>query len=102
MSMTERTDIGGALILIVLAAIGLLLIVFFLPLFLVVLKVIGVIACLLVGLVLLLALIFGVLHLVLIPYYALKEERSGPHVYEGSYRIEDAEDAGDDEKEGGV
>jgi len=102
MSMTEKTDMGGWLLLIVFAAIGLLLIVFFLPLFLLVLKIIGIIACLLVGLVLLLLIIFGILHLVLIPYYSLKKERSGPYVYEGSYRVEDAKDAGGDEKEGGL
>ncbi len=100
MSMAEKTDIGGTLLLIAVAAIGLLLIVFFLSLFLLVLKIIGIIACLLVGLVLLLLIIFGVLHLILIPYYSLKKERSGPYVYEGSYRVEDAKDADEDEKEG--
>ncbi len=100
MSMTEKTDIGGTLLLIVLAAVGLLLILFFLPLFLEILKIIGIIACLLVGLVLFLLVIFGVLHIILIPYYALKKERSGPYIYEGSYRVEDAKEAGEDEKEG--
>lgn len=101
--MTEKTDILGTLFLIMFAAIGLLLIVFFLPLFLVVLKIVGMIACLLVGLVLLLALVFGIFHLILIPYYALKTDKKQPYghnIYEGTYRVEDARDAGEDEKKG--
>ena len=100
MSMTDETNVWGTLLLVFIAAAGLLLLIFFFPLFLVILRVIGVIACLLVGLVLLLVLAFGLLHLVLIPYYALKKERETSRVYEGTYRIEDARDAGTDERKG--
>jgi len=102
MSMAEKPDIGGTLLFIIFAAVGLLLLIFFLSLILAVLKAIGLVVCLIVGAAFFIFLLLGAVHLVLIPYYALKKGSNEQPIYEGTYRIEDADEAGNDNGKGGL
>ena len=95
--MPDKHDLGGGLLLLIFAALVLLLIIFFSPLIILILKIVGALACLILGLFLLLFIILGIVHIFLIPYYAIKEDGESD-VYEGTYRIEDAIDPGEEEK----